>query len=121
MKFEKDKDNLIIKIPLFESGEGQWGGKWTAQNFVLVKTWDKSIDDWDYTISHGIYLDYKDDLQEGMPIIHLTEEEFNEVMKITGFPLYDEHVACHKCGEPIYGCYTCDKEGNDICMSCEDK
>ena len=119
MKISKDKKNLIIRIPLFESGEGQWGNKYTSQNIILVKT--QEFDDWDYTISQGIYLDYKDDLQEGMPIVHLNEEEFKKVQKLTGFPLYAEHSKCHKCGEPIYGCYTCDKDRNDICMNCEDK
>jgi hypothetical protein len=118
MKISKDKDNLIIKIPLMQRGEHTYGeGKWCIQNFVLVKTWDKMLDDWDYTISQGNYLDYKDDLQEGMPIVHLTEKEFNEVLKITGFS-YGEHQKCHKCGGPIYGCYTCDKDGHDICMTC---
>lgn len=121
MNFEKDNQNLIIKIPLFESGEGQWGNKWTVQNFILVKTWDKSLDDWDYTISKGNYLDYKDDLQEGMPIVHLTEKEFKEVLKLTNLGIFTEHPKCYKCGEPIYSCHTIDNDGHKICMSCENK
>lgn len=92
MQISKDEKNLIIKIPLFEKGESQWGNKWCVQNFVLVKTWDKIMDCWDYTISKGIYLDYKDDLQEGMPIVHLNEKEFNKVLKLTKFGIFTEHA-----------------------------
>jgi hypothetical protein len=120
MKISKDKDNLIIKIPLWQTGKYTYGeGNWTEQNFILVKT--KEFGDWDYTISQGNYLDYKDDLQEGMPLVHLTEEEFNEVKKLTGFPLYAEHPECHRCHKTLYGCFTCDKDGHSVCLECEDK
>jgi hypothetical protein len=121
MTFEKDEKNLIIKLPLLQEGNDTYGdGKWKAQNFVIVKTWDKKLDDWDYTISGANYLDYKDDLQESMPIIHLSEKEFNELLKL-GFILFTEHPKCDKCKEPIYGCFALDGEGNNICMSCNKK
>jgi hypothetical protein len=120
MTFEKDDKNLIIKLPLLQEGDDTYGdGKWKAQNFLFIKTWSKELDDWDYTISQGIWLDYKGDMQEGLPIIHLSEKEANEAMKVCGDNLFTVHPKCHKCGKPIYGCFTGDGEGNDICMSCE--
>ncbi len=119
MKIEKDDKNLIIRIPLWQSGESQWGNKWSVQNLILVKTWDKSFEDYDYTISQANYLDYKDDLQEGMPIVHLSEKDFNKVAKLLKLDIW-EHQPCSECGEPLYGCFTSGEKG-DLCMSCEKK
>jgi hypothetical protein len=120
MKFETDGENLIIKLPLLQSGDDTYGsGKWKAQNFLFIKTWSKELDDWDYTISQGIWLDYKGDMQEGLPIIHLSEEEAKEAMKVCGDDLFTVHPRCSKCKKSIYGCFSIDGDGNKICMHCE--
>ncbi len=118
MKITKDKDNLIISIPLYQTGEYTYGeGKWRETNFVLVRTWDKRLDGWDYTISKAIYLDYKDDIQEGMPIVHLSKGMFEAIQEL-GFPVFTEHPPCSKCKEPIYGSFTWD-DGGAVCFACE--
>lgn len=117
MEISKDDKDLIVKIPLWQSGEGQWGGKWTVQNLLAVKTWDKTLDDWDYALSQAIYLDYKDDIQEGMPILHLSKIEFNQVVKLLKLDVW-ENPPCVKCKNPIYGSHTICDEGN-LCFDCE--
>ena len=119
MKLSKKDNNLVIEIPLWQSGKSQWGNKWTVQNLIAVKTWSKEFDGYDYTISQAIYLDYKDDIQEGSPIIHLLEKDFNKVVKLLKLDIW-EHQPCLECKEPIYGCFTVGEKG-DLCYDCGHK
>jgi hypothetical protein len=119
MEIEKDGKNLIIKIPIWQSGETEWGNKWTVQNLIAVKTWNKTFDDWDYTISQANYLDYKDSLQEGMPIVHLSERVFKEFVKLLDLDIW-ENPPCSECKEAIYGSHTYGDKG-PICFDCEHK
>ncbi len=116
MDILKDDKNLILKIPLWQSGENQWANKWCVQNLIAVKTWDKEFNNYDYTLSQGNYLDYKDDLQEGMPIVHLSEKDFNEMVKLLELNVW-MHQPCSKCKKPIYGSFT-SREKGDLCYSC---
>lgn len=119
MEIKKDDKNLILEIPLRQSGGSEWGNKWCVQNLIAVKTWDKSLNDWDYTISQANYLNYKDDLQEGMPIVHLSKEEFEEAVKLLELDVW-EHQKCSECGKAIWGSFTTGEKG-DVCMGCEQK
>ena len=49
-------------------------------DFVISKCDDEMLGD--YMLSHRIYLDYKDSVQEGMPFMYLSKEEADRLSKI---------------------------------------
>ncbi len=74
----------------------------------------------DFTISQLIDLDYKDDQQEGMPIIYFEDkEELEKACTLLGVSIWT-HSLCSYCkkvirgscgyGEKGFKCYNCDEE-----------
>lgn len=62
---------VTIKIPRMQSGEYTYGDGMWSQDSVCVYIDKKYCD---YTLNHLIYLDYKDSLQAGGPILHFDSE-----------------------------------------------
>ncbi len=119
MKIEKIEDNIIITIPYWQSGSYTYGeGEWKVNNLIGIITKDE------ITISRVNYLDYKDDMQEGMPIIYYAyqpiEEDKEEFRKLCGELGIDvwEHDSCVECGKVIRGSCTMNDKGF-ICFECE--
>jgi len=65
-------------------------------------------------------LSYKDDQQEGMPIIQtwMEKDEFRKLCQELGIDCW-EHPICSKCGKVIYGCFTGNKKYDKLCFDCE--
>ena len=74
------------------------------------------------TISRAIYLDYKDSMQEGMPIIYFDgdKEEFIKLCTELGITII-EHEICTDCLKPIRGIMTMNENGKFLCGECENK
>ena len=113
MQIIKQDDKLIIELPL-------WQTKYDAldeecgkdPNLYGVIAGD------DFTLSQAISLGYKDDVQVGMPIVHLgSKEELISVCKQLGIEVI-EYPLCDKCHKPIYGSFSWDLDGNK-CFGCE--
>jgi len=67
-----DELNIFLKIPRTQSGEYTYGeGTYIVDNVMVCI--DKKY--CDYTLNHVIYLDYKDSLQSGNPILHFHSEQ----------------------------------------------
>jgi hypothetical protein len=114
MDITKENNYLVLKIPLRSKGEFTYGdGTYEVDNLVGIDNGDL-----DYTISQMNYLDYKDDYQESMPIIHFCDkEEFEKVCKDFNLQIW-KHKKCAKCRQVIYGASTIKNE-KTICLSCE--
>lgn len=114
MNITKENNELVLCIPLTQKGSYTYGeGEYEVDNLVGIDNGE-----YDYTISYLNYLDYKDDFQEGMPIINITEkEEFESACKILGLQIW-KHNKCNKCKKTIYGSFTIDEDGKDICLGC---
>lgn len=116
LKFYKNKNNLVVEIPLSQSSydaSDEFVGR--TDNLIGI------IAGQEYSISQLIDLGYKGDQQEGMPIIMLNdEEELRKVCKDFNIQIW-KHELCAYCGEVIRGsctwgdkgvmCYKCDLEG----------
>lgn len=120
MKIIKKENKIIIELPFTQEGENTYEeGKWRVQNLLGIIT-NKEI-----TISQAIYLDYKDSIQEGEPIIYWCfqpdekdKKDFIKLCDELGIDVY-EHSSCSKCGEVIYGCSTGDGKGGELCWKCD--
>jgi hypothetical protein len=113
----KDKDNLIIKIPLKQEvynpytdeveGEidniiGVIEGDKVGFAYLIDRTYkDKSPD-----ISTTFYEDYMD------------KDEFSALCVTLGLDVY-EYPICNTCKDIIYGTFTIDKKGKPMCFKCE--
>lgn len=49
-------------------------------DYIICESDDKVLGD--YTLNHRIYLDYKDDVQVGMPVMYISEKEANKLESI---------------------------------------
>lgn len=71
---EIDGDDIVITIRLPYKQTGTYtyeeDSTWTTDNLVVVI----DRDNYEYTLNHLIYLDYKDSLQEGMPYLNFDTE-----------------------------------------------
>jgi hypothetical protein len=115
MKIEKQGENLIVTIPLLQDiyntyMDDESLGK--TANVIGVIAGDE------LAISQLNDLSYKDDQQEGPPLIHFygEREEFLKICKDLNIAVW-KHELCVRCRKPIYGTFT----WNDgpICYNCE--
>jgi hypothetical protein len=117
MKITKDKENLIVSIPLkqkiynpYDEREDQG----ECENIVGVIAGDDE---------QGFYslnsLAYKDDIQLGAPLVltYLENDEFIKLCKKLGVSIW-EYSKCSECGKTIWGSFTMNDKGN-ICWDCE--
>jgi hypothetical protein len=116
MNIKKQKDTLIISIPLWQDAidaADQVVGK--VPNVIGVCAGN------DFTISYAIDMTYAGKgIQEGMPMLHFdTKEELEEVCKKFGIDIWT-HELCGFCGDVVYGTFTY-SDGKIQCLSCEDK
>ena len=113
MKFSKEGESLVLTLPLKQKDYdaiGQYIGD--VSNLVGVVAGNE------FSISQLIALGYKDDIQEGSPIIMFdTKEQLEEVCKQFDLDVWT-HEVCAYCEKTIYGSYTFGDKGN-ICSSCE--
>ena len=123
MKISKDKDNLIIKIPLrqnsYDAVDNLIGQVPNVVGVIVEK-----IDGCE-NFEQGIYqlndLGYKDDIQLGMPLIktYFEDDEFRKLCKELKIDIW-EYPACVECRNPLWGSFTLGDKGN-ICLDCEHK
>ena len=113
MKFSKENDELVLRLPLKQ------------KNYDAVNQYIGDVDNLvgvvagnEFSISHLIALGYKDDIQEGSPVIMFdTKEEMEKVCKQFNLDIWT-HEVCAYCEKAIYGSYTFGDKGN-MCSSCE--
>lgn len=115
MKIETNKDELIVRIPRYQTRNNPYDEKeGLTDNLMGVITHEKGFVD--YTISQLIDLSYKGDQQEGMPILHLEKDEWEAVVQELNLTTI-EHPECVKCGKTVYGAYSWDN--GEVCFECE--
>lgn len=119
MNISKDKDNLIIKIPLYQYKNNCYDeeeSKELTDNLVGVIASDGE---------QGFYqvcdLSYKDSSQLGMPLVltNLEDDEFRKLCKSLNISIW-EYEKCGKCGKTIWGSSTW-RDGHSVCWDCEKK
>lgn len=113
MKLEKEDNKLILTLPL-------WQNSYDASDEIKgqVPTIVGVVAGNEFSISHLIDLGYKDDVQEGSPIIMFeTKEELTEVCNKLGLGIW-EHPLCSECGAVIRGSHTLGEKGA-ICYQCD--
>lgn len=113
MKITKEKNELVIKLPLSQPSYDaidEYVGE--TDNLIGV------IAAQEYSISQLIDLGYKGDQQEGMPIIMFeTAEELRKVCKEFNISVW-EHEICAYCKKAIRGCFGMGEKGYK-CYGCE--
>lgn len=113
MDIKKENDELVLRLPLKQKSfdaVNEYTGD--VDNLVGV------IDGNNYSISQSIDLGYKNDTQEGMPIIMFEDkEELKKVCKEFDIQI-DELPICAYCNKGIRGSFTLGDKG-DMCYSCE--
>lgn len=68
---------MIIKIDEIEKRARI---EFNHEDFILCESDNRSLGD--YSLNHRIYLDYKNDVQVGMPCIYLSENEAKKLETI---------------------------------------
>lgn len=109
----QDNKNLILTLPLlqdsYDAADELIG---QVPNLVGV------IAGQEFSISQLIDLGYKDDIQEGMPIIMFNDrEQLEEICKIFDLDIW-EHPLCAYCERVIRGTFTMSYKGN-MCFDCQ--
>lgn len=119
MNYKKDKDNLIITIPLRQNrynpyqedmtGDGYTG---TMNSLIGVIAGD------DYTLNYLIDMDYKGKAdQVGTDILHFdSREELEEICKECEIEIRELPV-CSLCRKAIWGTFTVADKGK-VCYDC---
>ena len=117
MNIKKEKNNkgeeeLVLRIPLLQES-------YDAANELIgnVPNLVGVIAGNDFSISQLIDLGYKDDIQEGMPIIMFdSREELEKVCEELCLSIW-EMPDCAYCKKPIRGSYGMGDKGNR-CYNC---
>ena len=93
MKITKENKEAIIRIPLYQKQCNPYmDNKDLGETHNLVGIIAKGKGNDIYSISHLIDLNYKDDQQEGMPIIMFyDEEELKNACKILGINIWERN------------------------------
>lgn len=115
MKITKENNELVLRIPLQQES-------YDAANELIgnVPNLVGVVAGSDYSISWLIDLGYKDDIQEGMPVIMFySEEELREECKKLDLDVW-EMPECAYCERPIRGSFGLGDKGNK-CYDCQEK
>ena len=121
MKISKDKTNLIIKIPLYQDSLDYFGKKvGTISNLIGVVCHDNDGNE-ELGFHQLIDMTYKDkDSQiDGLLVSYQGDkEEFERICLELGIS-YFEYPQWDHCKKDIYGSFSSDKEGKNICFDCD--
>ena len=113
MNIKREGKELVLRLPLEQANydaADEYIGE--VDNLVGVIAGD------DFSISQLCALGYKDDIQEGMPIIMFdSKEELEKTCKELGLQIW-EHPLCAYCKKAIRGCFALGSLGN-MCYNCE--
>ena len=115
MNINKEKNELVLRIPLWQKDYdaiGEYIGD--VPNLVGVSNGK------DFSINYLCALGYKDDIQLGCQVVSFNDKkELEEVCKKLGLDIW-EYSRCVNCDKTLYGCFTLDKKGRNVCMDCGD-
>ena len=118
MKITKEKDQIIIRIPFWQSSYDAVGQKiGNIPNVIGLIEKDTC------TINQLIDMAYKGKApQVGGTLIEtdLLPDEFKKLCVELGID-YEELPVCFYCFKPIWGAFTIDKKGRDMCLDCKEK
>ena len=91
MKIIKENKEAVFKIPLWQKQSNLYmDDKDLGETHNLIGVIARGKDNDIYSISQLIDLNYKDDQQEGMPIIMFyDEEELKDACKILGISIWE--------------------------------
>jgi len=119
MRISKENDELVLRVPLWQESldaDGESRGKVPSLVGIIAGN--------ECSISHLNDLGYKDDIQEGVPLIGFfaDPEGLREACKTLGLDVW-EYKLCNGCKEPlrgtIFGSLELTKRyGGDVCSSC---
>jgi len=118
MNITKDENDLIIRVPLKANRSNLYDREFHDEMNNIVGV----IAGNDCGFCNYIDMDYK-----GKPDQHTdffykyfgSDDKFRELCKTLEIDLI-EYPVCSKCYKPMFGCFTVDKEGKDICFDCEE-
>ncbi len=113
MRITKENEEMVLRVPLWQKWQDAIG-----QDMGQVMNLVGVVAAQEYCISQAIALGYKDDVQEGSPIVMFdTEEELREACKTLGLEIW-EHPTCAYCKKAIRGMFGYGDKGNR-CINCE--
>jgi hypothetical protein len=116
MKITKDKDNLIVTIPLKQKIYNSYDEEFHGEMFAIVGV----IAGDEQGFHHLIDMEYAGKPpQIGQVIIStcLEENAFRKLCDELGVECFTAPL-CAYCNRPIWGCFTMGEKGN-MCISCE--
>jgi len=121
MKIYKNKkgNKVIIELDFWQHRNNMYDQeeeKELTHNLIGVYTGNED--------EQGIYqlndLSYKDTQQTGCPLVYtyLDKDKFIKLCKDLGID-YIEYPKCIHCHKTIWGSFSMDNEGKDICFDCQ--
>ena len=117
MNIKKENNELVLRLPLKQKISNPYMDEkdlYDTDNLIGIIAGEE------FHISQLIDLNYKDDQQEGMPIIMFTsKEELEEACKTCGIDVRELPV-CVYCKKTARGVHTWGDKGA-MCDECEDK
>jgi|SRR3990167_3281463 len=115
MNIKKENNELVVRIPLKQKINNPYLDNedlGETDNLVGIIAGNE------YSLSHFNDLSYKNDQQEGSPIIMFDDrEELEKVCKDFKISTWELPI-CGTCGNAIRGAFTVNKRGN-LCYNCE--
>jgi hypothetical protein len=117
MNIEISNGNIIVTIPLTQSDTHTLDENLTWEQPNLIGVREGADENDPMYLAHAVYLDYKDDLQVGAPLVYIYDlNEFNRICNDANIPtvVYEK---CSKCTEVLYGSYIWSSDG-PICFLC---
>jgi len=115
MNIKKENNELVVRIPLKQKINNPYmddNDLAETDNLVGIIAGNE------YSLSQLIDLNYKDDQQEGSPILIFDDrEELEKVCKDFGISIWELPI-CGTCKKAIRGTFTINKQGS-LCYNCE--
>jgi hypothetical protein len=120
----KDKDNLIITIPLKQDIYDPYGDKVVGQMDNISGIMKKPFNNNTYEVGFCYLIDrsYKGkspDIGTWFYVDYMDKKKFEKLCKELGLDIYEVPV-CAYCGEELWGCFTIGEKGYQ-CDKCEEK
>lgn len=123
MKISKNKENLIIEIPLYQDALDYFGEKvGEISNIIGVVSQDQWGNE-EIGFHKLIDMTHKDKESQidGLLVQYYgNKEDFKKLCKDLDIS-YFEYPICETCKKVIYGSFGFDKDGKNICYDCEQK
>ena len=118
MKLKRENEKLIVEIDLWQKSYDALDNEiGSVSNVVGVIAGD---------FEQGIYqvndLGYKDSTQLGSPIVmtYFEDEEFRKICEELKINVW-EYETCSECNKTLWGGFTINKEGKNVCLDCLNK